>query len=118
MKNGFKKAAVGLVTGLMSGVFGAGGGIAAVLSLNRLCDLDTKQAHATALSVMLPVTAAGAAIYLMKGGVDMQSLMWCTPGVVAGGFAGAKLTGKLRDRCIDNIFSLVTLAAGAWMALS
>ena len=111
------QAAAGLITGLCNGLFGAGGGAVAVLALEKLCKRESKEAHAGAISVMLPLTAVSGAIYAMNSSVEWGSLLWGAPGVVLGGSLGARLTGKLSGRWLDRVFGIMMFICGLWMLL-
>lgn len=115
-KENMKNAAAGLCAGLCNGLFGAGGGTVAVLALEK-AGLTPRQAHATAISIMLPLSAASGIVYATGGGVDWHGLLWVAPALAAGSAVGAKLTGKVQGRTLKLIFGIVMLAAGVWMAL-
>ena len=115
-RENMKNAAAGLCAGLCNGLFGAGGGTVAVLALER-AGLTPRQAHATAISIMLPLSAASGVVYAAGGGVDWHALMWVAPGLVLGSALGAGLTGKIRGRTLKLIFGVVMLMTGGWMAL-
>ena len=61
--------ATGLAGGLLSGLFGAGGGLAVVPLLGR-AGLEARRAHATSLAVTLPLAAASGLFYLSLGAVE------------------------------------------------
>ena len=63
-------AVCGAVIGAINGLFGAGGGMLAVPVLTYVAGLSEKKAHATAIAVILPLCAVGAAVYAAKGGYD------------------------------------------------
>lgn len=111
------KMLAGLLAGLCSGLFGSGGGAVAVVALERMCGFGSKDAHAAAISVMLPLTFAAAAVYCAGGGVDWHTLLFAAPGAVLGGVAGAKLTGRLKSAALDKLFAAAMLCAGLWMLL-
>lgn len=115
-KENLKNAGAGLCAGLCNGLFGAGGGTVAVLALEK-AGLTPRQAHATAISIMLPLSLASSIIYAMGGGVDWHVLPWVAPALTVGSALGAKLTGKIQGKTLKLIFGTVMLAAGAWMAL-
>lgn len=115
-KDNMKNAMAGLAAGLCNGLFGAGGGTVAVLALEK-AGLSPRQAHATAISIMLPLSAASAAVYAAGGGVNWRALLWVAPALTAGSALGAKLTGKAGSRTLKLGFGIVMLAAGVWMAL-
>lgn len=111
-----KNALAGLCAGLCNGLFGAGGGTVAVLALER-AGLSPREAHATAISIMLPLSAVSGTVYAVSGGVDWRAMLWVTPALVAGSVAGARLTGRVKGWTFKLIFGLVMLMAGGWMVL-
>lgn len=115
-KENMKNAMAGLCAGLCNGLFGAGGGTVAVLALEK-AGLSPRQAHATAISIMLPLSTASAMVYAVGGGVDWHALLWVAPALTGGSALGAKLTGKIQGKTLKLIFGIVMLAAGGWMAL-
>ena len=105
-------AIIGALTGLANGFFGGGGGMIVVPLMIFLLKMKTKEAHATALAVILPITLISALVYFVGGkfdfGVGIPSLV----GVVAGGVLGAWLLGKLSAKWLTNIFAIVMFVAG------
>ena len=79
--------------------------------------LNPRQAHATAISIMLPLSAASGVVYTLGGGVDWRALLWVAPALTLGSAVGAKLTGKMQGKTLKLVFGIVMLAAGGWMAL-
>ena len=74
-----------------------------------------KNAHATALLVILPISLISALVYLLNGSVDWEYTLFATIGVVAGGAAGALLLNRLSGNVVKLIFSLLLLASGVRM---
>ena len=107
----------GVITGICNGLLGAGGGMIAVVALERLCGLPAKEAHATAISVILPLSAVSSVIYALGKSVAWDVLALVAPALTLGGFLGAKLTGKLPDKALRRIFAVLMVAAGGWMLL-
>ena len=105
----------GIPIGLINGFFGSGGGIAAVYILKKFLHLDQKRAHATAISVILPLSAAGLFVYAR--GVDKNYLLitLLSAGGVAGGIIGAKLLSKIPKKWLRIGFGAVMVFAGARM---
>lgn len=117
MKGKGRSIIAGLVTGLCNGLFGAGGGIIAVIALERLCGLEPKNAHATALSIMLPCSIVSIIIYYLNGSIDWKPLPYVAPALFAGSILGAKLLGKISVKWLNRLFSLLMLAAAVRMLL-
>ena len=105
-------ALTGALTGIANGFFGGGGGMIVVPLMSFLLKMKTKQAHATALAVILPITLISAFIYFMSGNFDFSVGIPTGIGVVAGGIVGAWLFGKLSAKWVTKIFAVVMLIAG------
>ncbi len=104
--------AVGLVAGILSGLFGIGGGTAMTPGLTAL-GVAPIEAIATPLPVILPTAMVGAFTYHRAGEVDLRAAGWISiPGAVAAAI-GAALT-----RIVDARFLLIATAALlAWQAV-
>ena len=103
---------LGSLTGAANGFFGGGGGMILVPLLTLLLKLKTKVAHATALFIILPVTAASAIVYFFSGNLRLDVLPPVLIGSSAGGALGAWLLSKLKAKAIGKIFAVAVLAAG------
>ena len=106
-----------ICTGIANGLFGAGGGMLAVVVLERMSKLKSSEAHATALLIMLPLSIVSIIVYLIRGAIQFDFVPIVTLGVLPGSFLGAKLLGKMRSVWIDRLFSLLMLAAGVRLLL-
>ena len=94
-----------------------GGGVLVVAVFLALYALPQKNAHATALLVILPISLISALVYLLNGSVDWEYTLFATIGVVGGGAAGALLLNRLSGNVVKLIFSLLLLASGVRMFL-
>ena len=106
----------GAFTGAANGLLGGGGGMLAVPALQR-AGYPEREAHATAIAVILPASLVSGAVYLAYGAAPPALLVPVALGVCAGGAAGAGLLSRLSSKWVSAIFALVMLAAGLWMAL-
>ena len=102
----------GAVIGFINGLFGGGGGMIAVPIFEKYLRMENKQAHATAIAVILPISLITSIVYLICGSFDFSIGLWCTAGVVIGGSLGAILLNKLKSDLIGKIFALVMLVSG------
>lgn len=116
MKKGVKSAAVGLLSGVIAGLLGTGGGIAVVEGLERT-GTQERRAHATSLAVIFPISAVSAVLYGLGGHVPLGDTLWLCGGAALGGLAGAFLLGCVGIRLLNNIFTLLMLVSGVWMLL-
>lgn len=106
-----RKGLVGLVTGFFNGMFGSGGGMVAVFALEKYLAVDTQRAHATALAIMLPLSAVSLVVYVLQAAVPWEPLPFVAPALVLGSFFGAKLLPRINPLWLNRIFSGLMLAA-------
>lgn len=112
-KNGRRMVCGGLV-GAANSIFGGGGGMIGV-SLLQKTGMAEKQAHATAILLILPISLLSFVLYAAQGLYDFEVLIPTALGVTAGGVLGAKLLGKLSERRVSVLFALLQAAAGAFL---
>jgi uncharacterized membrane protein YfcA len=86
--------ATGLVVGLMTGLFGVGGGFLIVPALVLILRLPMRLAVGTSLVVIAINSAAALGAHLSSGGIDASLAAL----FVAGGFVGALVAGRLAGR--------------------
>lgn len=103
--------------GIVNGLLGGGGGMLAVPILRR-AGLPERNAHATAIAVILPACAVSGIVYLLGGMVPVSLLVPVALGVAAGGALGARLLGLLPLKWITYLFEGLMLAAGVKMLFS
>lgn len=115
MKKFWKYFLFGSATGLLNGLFGSGGGVAAVLVLKKVFGLETKQAHASALMVILPLSVVSLVIYLFHAEIPYTTALWTSAGGILGGLAGAKLLKKLSALWVTRLFGIMMIAAAVRM---
>lgn len=109
-----QRVTCGVVVGAANSLFGGGGGMIAVPLLTKT-GLEEKRAHATAILLILPVSAFSFFFYVFKGLYDTAVLIPTALGVTAGGFVGAKLLGKLPVKTVNLLFAALQLLAGVFL---
>lgn len=115
MKKAFGSV-LGVLTGFINILIGACGGIVAVEGL-KAKGLDQTKAHATAVSVILPLTIISAAMYLYRGDIKIRdSYVFIIP-ALAGSILGAWLLPKIPKNILKRIFAVFIIYAGARMIL-
>ncbi|MFT4214708.1 MAG: sulfite exporter TauE/SafE family protein [Microbacterium sp.] len=85
---------IGLIAGLLSGMFGVGGGVVIVPALVFALRMAQKRASNTSLAVIVPVAVVGIVSYAVSGSLDASA--W-VPGLIlgAGGVVGSIIGAKL-----------------------
>lgn len=104
---------VGLAAGVLSGLFGVGGGIVMTPGLTALRGLPPIVAVATPLPVILPTAAVGAFTYHRAGEVDMRAAAWISLTGAVASAAGALLTEAVNARWL----LVVTAGLLAWQSI-
>ncbi|WP_434481768.1 sulfite exporter TauE/SafE family protein [Paenibacillus glycanilyticus] len=88
-------AAIGLVTGTLSGLFGIGSTPFIQLGLMLLLGLSMRLAAGTTMMVIVPIALAGGAGYYSVGYLDIQLLVAVVVGTMLGSYVGAKFTKRV-----------------------
>ena len=105
--------AIGLVAGILSGMFGVGGGIVMTPAIDAALPVPPIQAIATPLPVIFPTSITGAYTYAKAGEVDRQAAFW----MASLGLVGAVL-GAFGTEVVDPTWLLfVTAALLGWQSI-
>jgi uncharacterized membrane protein YfcA len=107
----------GSVAGLVNGVFGGGGGMIIVPMLIMLLKYSPKNAHATAILIILPLSIVSGLFYSAFGNLDIAVAIPVGIGVIAGGIIGAFLLPKFTNKWLIIVFSIVMAVAGIKMLI-
>ncbi len=110
-------AAVGVVAGFLSGLFGVGGGILIVPALVLVLGFEQRLAHGTSLSAVLPISAAGLIGFAVEGKVDWRAGVCLAVGAVAGALIGTSLLRRLDTRVLALGFAVLLVATAVRMVL-
>ena len=106
-----------LLAGIVSALFGVGGGIVKVPVMNLLMGVPMRVATATS-NLMIGVTAsAGGLIYLFRGGIDPYVAAPTAVGVFVGASLASRLSDRVDLRVLRLLFIAVLVVTAAQMAL-
>lgn len=105
----------GAIAGIINGLLGSGGGMIVVPLLEKR-NVEPRQAHATAIAVILPLTTVSVCFYLKNGHSNPKATLVIAAAGMVGGFLGAKLLGKIPEPILKLTFAVVILvtAVGMW----
>ena len=106
---------IGLATGMANGLFGSGGGTIAVPAMVLLLDEEEHRAHATAIAVILPLTAVSAILYISNNFINWELTVKVIVGGVIGGYIGAKLLNICPSSVLRKIFAVFMILAAIRM---
>lgn len=110
---------IGLAAGVLSGLFGIGGGVVIVPALAALARMPFPTATGTSLAaLLLPVGALGAWEYWKRGQVALGPAGLVALGLLAGAWVGARVAGGLAAATHQRLFAvlLAAMAVRLWMS--
>lgn len=110
--------ATGLLAGVLSGMFGIGGGLIIVPALVFIGKMSQRTAVGTSLgALLLPVGALGVYAYWREGNVDVRAAMWIALGMFVGAYGGATIAQMISDSSLKRAFAvlLVLVAGRLWI---
>jgi uncharacterized membrane protein YfcA len=110
--------AIGLIAGVLSGLFGIGGGILIIPSLIFFANFHTKLAIGTSLGAMLlPVGLLGAYAYYQQGNLNIKGSLLLGLGLFLGAYVGAKLAQTIPSATLQRMFAvfIVLMAIRLWV---
>jgi len=90
MKKSWFSILAGALTGVVNGLFGAGGGLVLVPLLIRGAKMDPRRALPTSVAIILPLSAISAVQYLLRERIAFSALL----PYLLGGAVGGALSGR------------------------
>lgn len=108
--------ALGLAAGVLSGLFGVGGGILFVPTLLAL-GLGQIEAQATSLLAIVPTVAAGAWNQRRYGHLRIQTALVVGLASVAGVEVGARIATGISEDLLRRLFGALLFLVAAHLAL-
>lgn len=108
-------AGTGLTSGLLSGLFGVGGGFVIVPTLSFISDLELRSIQATSLAVIALVSASGVAAASAGGALAWSIALPFGGGAIAALLLGRRLASRLHPTHLRRAFGLLTLLVAALM---
>ena len=107
---------LGVIGGFLNGLFGAGGGTVVVPMLKKE-GYSQKQAHATSVAIILPITIVSASFYLFRDPVPFKEIYPFVIGGIVGAPVGAYLLKKIDVKWLKRIFGVLILIMAVRMIL-
>ncbi len=99
----------GGLAGLLNGLFGAGGGLILVPLFIGWMQMEEKQAFATSIAVILPLSIVSYVLFCQQGGnVWKDALPYLLGGIVGGGLS-VKLFRNISTIWLHRLFGVLIL---------
>lgn len=109
--------AFGVVVGLLSALFGIGGGIAMVPFMVLLLERSQHLAEGTSLLVIVPTAIAGVIAHHKRGYVSFRLAATLAVGGVVGAFFGARFALSIDEDLLEKCFAAFLIVMGVRIIL-
>lgn len=104
--NTIKKMIIGILAGIISGLFSTGGGMILVPAFIHLIKLEDTKARGTSVFCILPMVITSSFFYYKGNYIDWRIAFFCAIGGAIGGYFGAKLLKKLPAKTLKIAFTI------------
>lgn len=107
---------IGLAAGILSGMFGVGGGIIIVPALVFFLGMTQHQAQGTSLGLMLlPIGFLAAWNYYKSGNLNIKYGLIIAATFVVGGYFGSKLSLGIDQIILKRVFGILMIVVAIKM---
>ncbi len=101
---------LGILAGILSGMFGIGGGIVMVPTLIAFFGMEMLDANAVSLAAMLlPVGILGVINYYKAGYIKIKESLWIALGLFVGSFGGAEIAVSIDVSWLSKLYAIFLL---------
>ncbi len=108
---------VGLLIGIIAGVFGAGGGIMILLALILILDYNTHEAVGTSVFLMIFIALFGGIAHYIYLPFSFLSLVVSGVGGIIGAVGSSKFANLIEEKTLNKIVSTVIILLGGLLVL-
>ncbi len=116
-KKKFLNIVIGFLAGVISGFFGAGGGLLLVPYMTGILKEKEVTARATCILCIFFMVLMSSFFYFNKNAIDWWLAIQCAVGGVIGSYIGSKLLIKLNHNILQILFIFFLLYAGVSMII-
>ncbi|HKI19104.1 MAG TPA: sulfite exporter TauE/SafE family protein [Isosphaeraceae bacterium] len=115
----FKMIVLGLAAGVLSGLFGIGGGLVIVPALVLMFGFGIKTAVGTSLFViLLPTGLLGVLEYYKNGEMKIAAGLWIAFGVFCGAYFGAVMAGAVPAITMRRLYAVFLLVVATYFLVA
>jgi uncharacterized membrane protein YfcA len=107
---------IGVLAGILSGLFGIGGGVVIVPALIYVAGFRQHMATGTSLAVLLPPIGIAAAFeYYRNGNVNIRAAAIIALGLLVGGWLGAAVANRMPGPQLRLAFGIFVVGLGVYL---
>ena len=100
-----KKIIIGFSAGIITGLFGAGGGMILVPAFAYIFKMEEREARATSIFCILQLVCVSGFFYFKASYIDWKISSLCAIGGIIGAIIGSKLLRKLSIKTLRLSFT-------------
>jgi hypothetical protein len=108
-------ASTGLLSGLLSGLLGVGGGFVIVPALSRYTNLTIRSVHSTSLAVMALVSLSGVFSAAAHGAMNWRIALPFAAGAILALLVGRRLADQVHPKRLQQAFAWFCVAVAVLM---
>jgi len=108
---------IGFLLGIVSGLFGAGGGINFLLVLLFVVKLPLHKAIGTSTLIMAITALSGAIGHGARGNVDLIVGLVIGIGTIIGGLLGARFANRVSEKILGRVTGIIFIGLGIAMTV-
>jgi uncharacterized protein len=106
---------ISFVVGIISGLFGIGGGSLLVPMMVMLFRFPPHVATATSMFIILLSAAIGSVAHAVQGNIDWFAALWMAPGAWIGGQLGAAISARMSSQSLLVTFRIAIVLVAVKM---
>lgn len=110
-----KKIIIGIIAGLISGIFSTGGGMILVPAFLYVLKMNSVEARATSIACILPMVITSSIFYAKNNYLNWDIGIMCAIGGIIGSFIGSKILNKIPEKILKITFIIFLIYAGIKM---
>ena len=114
-KEKIKKIIIGILAGMVSGLFSTGGGLILLPSFIHILKLNQIEARATTIMCVLPIVIVTSIVYAKNNYIDWKIALMVATGGIIGSFIGSKILDKIPLNLLRIMFIIFLLYMGIRM---
>lgn len=108
---------LGFIAGMISGFFGAGGGLILVPYMTLILKEDEVKSRATTIMCIFFMVFTSSFFYFKEAFIDWNLAIKCAIGGIIGGIVGSKLLINLSKKILQIFFIVFLIYAGIKMII-
>lgn len=112
-----KNKIIGIIAGLISGLFGAGGGMILVPAFSFFNKMNEKESRATSILCILPMVVTSFILYYKNKYIEWNIGIKCAIGGIIGSIIGSILLKKLDDKILKILFTIFLIYTSIKMVI-